>query len=226
MAQQVRTDGYIFSSMPIKARRISAPESVKMRMESYPGLSLIERGERLRYYMRPESAEDHFYVLRLEHDAIIMELYSRISPYYLMQESLLRISSIARFLSEDYAIDTRSLLPYVTELLTRQELGRVSDALPHYPRGGDSNIILAARINKLLNENRQLKESNHMLEGKKNWMLCSLIVTKYGGGAKIGDITHENRLDRKDVLEALESMQRFGYKVIRQDGERFSMVKL
>ncbi len=221
-----KRESYLISRIPIQSRLKSSMDQVRASLESYPHMRLLQSGEQLRYLLQVESLEDRFYTFSFCSDSIVLELHSKTSPHYFLQESMLRLLSVMLPLADDYEFSAASIFPYLIELLGRERIRHYAEAINEGRSQGSSDIVLASRINSLLKANSELKLRCGELEVRARKAVSCLILAKYGSNASIDGVARENGLDRQEILSALEFMPELGYRVIRDNQNRFSLVRL
>ena len=221
-----KLESYLISRIPLKAVLVGSLGEVKASLKEYPHIKLLSERQGLRYLLQVESLEDRFYTICFNADSVILELHSRASPHYFLQESILRLLSILMLLADNYEFNTASILPYVIELLGREQIRRHSEKIREDAKPAPSDIILASRINRLLKENSALKERGDALESKERRAVSCLILARYGVAGNIDDVAKESLLEREDIVSALEHMPELGYRAIKESQNRFSLVRL
>lgn len=206
---------------------LSDEASVKKCLDNYPSIKHLSRTKTLSYVAR-ETERDHFYIASFEKDRITLTVYSKTSPTYLSGELLLRLLSFCAMLHNEYEFDIKEIFPYLIESLAGNHINTYKDSIESRARGsnqGNSDIILAKRINSLVKENMALKELNKSLESKKTRFIAEFIALKYGNNAIIDSIERENQLESWEVAKALEFMQSTGYRLVYISKERFRLIK-
>ncbi len=203
---------YFSSRIRLEARIKTSMPSVKSRISCYPAIKQVATGTRITYLIGYETQADRFHVLELEKDRITMTTNSTSSPTYFMKESVLRLMSVSIALSEDYEIDLRGLLPYLTYLLSN------SDILIHENRASNFNrradIILSKRVIELLGQRNRLEKYSNELKSRLISTVSTLMLCKYGNGFDHTAISRELGVTQETIAEAINELRSRGYRFI------------
>lgn len=216
------------SSISVTSRLLGSLNYIKSILNCYPNLKLVSNGTSLKYLSKGEN-ENTFYIFYFSANSIRITTHSKDSPFYYMGEALLRLLSMLSTLEGIYEPDIRSIYPYLIAALGEAKLYRLIENLnepidPNFENSSD--IVLARRINLLIDGNNklttELKQSNSMLES----LLSKFITLHYGADVSIEKLSEETGLDKGLIEKMLGNMGKLGYKPIRAGKDRFSLVRL
>lgn len=216
--------GYLISRIPLKARSVFGISAIRKRLGLYPSLTPLSYGTSLRYALGSMQS-DHFYLLAFSREGILLEVYSKTSPLYLLGDALLRLLSVLALLEGLCSVELESLYPYMIWALGRQHLECVSEEPAEREEQG-SDIVLAKRIIMLSREKSELGKKAERWHSAARQILARLIASRYGAGFAVDDVAHETGLSEETVREALRLMPTLGYKTLNMDGKTFSLVRL
>lgn len=216
--------GYLSSRLPVSAKLLTSMASVKGHMKAYPHMNLLKRGSMLKY-MIEEEGSTKFYLVTFESKSVSLELFSKVSPLYLMQEALLRALSIMAMVSSDYDFDAKSLFPYLIEVLAAQGIRYCIERLDSGRVASPGDLILAKRISGLLNSNSTLTKELDATRSKLFRMTAFFIINRYGYSASIDEVCRDTGMSGAEILGVLNYMPEIGYKSIMSNRDRFNLVR-
>ncbi len=216
---------YLISKIPVKAYLISDLESVKEKMDMYPGNVCIAHGSRLKYSL-PSSTENCKYYVLFEKNKIIVEIHSSMTPRYFTKEGILKFISIVAVLDTEYEIEVKDIFPYLIDILYGEDLERRFKSFDSETMEKSSDIILAKRISNLLYQNDKLNRDILGIMNKLNRTVANFIVLKYTTGSSVKDICTDLGISEPEVNNALDFLPNLGYKKIAVNGEKFRLVRL
>lgn len=213
---------YLSSRIILDARLMSSMRSVRSRLSSYPAMRQVSTGTRLSYLIEGEGNDEKFHTLELEAGRVILTTNSSSSPTYLMKDSLLKILSISMVLSEDYEIDLRGLLPYLTLVLSSSEMLLRDSGPANFNRNAD--ILLSKRVIELINQKNVLEASAARLRSGLISSISALIICKYGKGFTPAGMSKELRVGQEVIDGAIDSLRSRGYRIISSKNGNLEVV--
>lgn len=216
---------FLSSRITVNARVVTSIRKVRASLGAYPGLIEVGYGSGIKYLIDCEREAGKFYLLSLSRSAIVFEVFSKVSPLYLMRESLLRLLSISAMLSEDYEFDMRSLFPYLIEVLACQELKGICEVRSGADANCGGDIILARRITQLLKERRAFSSALDAASSKLARITALFIICRYGHAGDVNEIARDCGLTDEEVERALGGMHEIGYKRLPSRSGRFTLVR-
>ncbi len=219
-------NGYLRGRMPVNAKLLTSMSAVKSHLNGYPNLRLIKRGSELHFLIGGEGEPDKFYIASFGREHVALELFSKISPIYLLPEALLRMLSILSMVSSDYEFDVRSLFPYLIEVIASQNIRYCLERLDTGRLENHSDIILAKRIRSLLESNIRLSKDLESTKLRLSRIAASFIVNRYGSSAGIEEICNGLGMSEKEADSILDFMPEVGYRAIRSNGGKFNLVRI
>lgn len=201
------------SIISIKANLLVGVDTLRDRIEAHPGLVKLPNGRKLRYLF--EDKENRFYTIEFGKDRIIIEVHSLVPPNYFIEETLFYFLNICVYLKEAYEVDLKSLYPYFIEVLGGRKLSEFKEQIKvQHLEEDDANIMLAQRINILLEKNEELKKKNEEKTAKITSIISKIIISKSAYDINVDTVANENGLERDDIMLALNGIEKFGYKVM------------
>ncbi len=195
-------------------------------MKAYPHMNLLKRGSTLKYMIEEGEGSSKFYLVTFESKSVSLELFSKVSPLYLMPEALLRTLSIMAMVSSDYDFDAKSLFPYLTEVLASQGIRYCIERLDSGRVASPGDLILAKRISSLLNSNSAVTKELDATKSKLFRMTAFFIISRYGYSASIDQVCRDTGMSGAEIEGVLNYMPEIGYKSIMSNRDRFSLVRV
>ena len=216
---------YLLSRIKVNGHLLTSIQAMREKLSNYPQLRQANSTDGLKYVIE-SGTEETFYTISLQKDALLFDVYSKVSPLYMMHEVLLRIMSIAAVLSEDYEFEMRGLFPYIVKVLVDQVPKRPMPEATFVPGIVTEDLILSKRINWLNKENMKLQKDLSLCRTKLLRALALLIINKYGTCIDPGRIAKEIGIDIEEIDKAMEFMPELGYKTLPVGHEKFKVIKL
>ena len=215
---------YLSSRIVFKGRLNSNMDRVREKLNEFPGSKFIPGGRTIRFYL--DVQEDRHYLFEISSSSISIEtICSNNQPNYFLQDALLKLFSVAAFLSNDYSFEPSSIFPEIVEVLSKQYFNSVSTNTPNIKQEQTGDIILAKRINHLIGTNASLEASVNKLEGDLTNLTIKFIINKYGNTFLMADLEKEMLPSGTKLSETIKNIQKAGYRLIPLDKQRVSLVK-
>jgi hypothetical protein len=224
MRRANRLKGSILSRIELKATLSSGLAEVKEALSCYPGLVLKTSKSKLRYEIGGEELADRHYVIEFTDNALVIELYSSVSPLYFINEMLVRLISISSILKDHYTIKFDELVPYLIEALSTQQLGNYLKNFEFRQHVHNGDIILARRIIELTKEKALLSKDYKIKSAKALVFLQKLIVSAYNYNASISLIKATSGAEDVEIKDALKRLPEVGYKIVYSSKDKFNVV--
>ncbi len=220
----------LFSRIPIRAVLNTSLSKLKNKLSYYPALEIISDGSCPRYAAKREANDEKWHVFEFSKKHIAIETYSKISPFYSMDESLLKLLSISSFLSQEYSFDIASLFPYIIAALINGR-GKVQKITATNRTGvaacSGADLILAKRINELHGEVEQLRAENGKMESVVDKLTFEIMLSEgISKECSIKALEGKYGINRKCIDEAIGLLKSNGYGLVYSSKDTFMVVKI
>jgi len=218
---------YLMSRISVKLRLLSSLESTEHKLKNYPGMLLASRGTSLKYVIDQQS--DHFYTFEIAKDKAELDIFSRQTPLFYMQEALLRLMNLL-LIVKDCEVEIGSIFPYIIAILARQQLSGILESAPSGRHDAkmqtDVDLLLAKRVKELLKENIDLKQTAAETKAKLEKVTLQLIVASSAGTPSIKELASRTRLSELELKSAIAQLPKLGYKAVYKTSDSFELVSL
>lgn len=225
MKRITKVNQALVSKIKVRATLLTDLKRLKDALGYYPNLKQVSRTRRLSYEIEDSELMDIHYTLEFADEWIAIELHSSVSPFYFLNEMLVRLIGIIAFLKEHYTIVLDDLAPYLIESLSMRQLDSyMSDfELKKHEHNGD--LVLSKRIISLAKENAVLDKELGSRQAQALLLLQKLIISSYGHNSSIEMVKEGSGVGGNEIKAALEHLPELGYKVVYSSREKFNVVK-
>lgn len=219
----------LLSRIPVRASLNAGISKIKKKLSYYPALRLISDGSSPRYIVRGEENEEMRHVFQFDARYITIETYSKISPFYSMGESLLKLLAILSFLSPEYSFSIESLFPYIVVALLNEsgKAPKMSAERRDPAIGGGADLMLAKRINELRSEATLLRQKNGGMEALIEGLVSEIVLFEATSReSSIKTLEEKYGISRQYVDGAIGLLKNKGYGITYSSKNSFTVVKI
>ena len=220
-----RAEEFLCMRIPLRAKLKSTLKSLKSDLRPHPNMVLVSEGSELVYLAKIGGTD--YCLFKFGTSYLVEEIYSKLSPVYIMRESILRFLGILAFVDENYDIEFRDIFPYLAAELSNPIPQNIVPKITVQSNYRVAELLLARRVTQLQSQLDQSNSKIQQLEAQKSIFLSHLLLKE----AEIGETGMDKFLKKYGVnvsnLNDLDPyLFKLGYRTIGVGTGRINLVKI